>query len=110
MGVVEDHRRRRLVQFARFDAHQPVFHVVDAADAMLAAELVQPLISGTPSRCLPSSATGMPCSNSISRYSGSFGAFAGSTVQAKASAGGSSHGSSSTPASQLRPHWFWSML
>ena len=37
------------------------------------------------------------------------GASAGSTVQAKASAGGATHGSSRTPVSQERPHMLTSM-
>ncbi len=42
MGLVQDHRRRRLVQLARLDADQPVLDVIDPADAVLAAELVEP--------------------------------------------------------------------
>src|SRR5262249_54092128 len=46
MGVVENHRRRRLVQLTRLDADQPVLDVVDPADAVFAAELVQTLDQG----------------------------------------------------------------
>ena len=40
---VQDHRRRRLVDLARLDTDEAVLDLVDAADAVLAADLVEPL-------------------------------------------------------------------
>ena len=50
-------------------------------------------------RRFPSTATGMPCSKSISTYVASSGAFIGSVVRRNMSAGGSDHGSSRMPPS-----------
>ena len=43
MGCMEGDGGGGLVELAALDAHEPILDVVDAADAMLAAELVQAL-------------------------------------------------------------------
>ena len=43
MGGVQDYGGGAFVDFAGFDAYQPVFYVVDAADAVLSAEGVEVL-------------------------------------------------------------------
>ena len=43
MGRVQDHRRGRLVDLAALDADEAVLDVVDPADAVRAAQVVQPL-------------------------------------------------------------------
>ena len=66
-------------------------------------------IMSTGSISCPSTATGTPPLNVMSRYVGSWGR-SSVRVQMKASEGGSVKGSSSTPPSMARPHRFWSML
>ena len=66
-------------------------------------------MSSTSPIFLPSSATGLPFSKLTTTCCGSSGASLGSTTNWKASAGGATHGSSSTPHSLLRPHRFSSM-
>ena len=43
VGRVQDHRRGRLVDLAALDADEAVLDVVDPADAVRAAQVVQPL-------------------------------------------------------------------
>jgi hypothetical protein len=53
VGSVEDHRSRRLVDLPALDADEPVFDVVDAPDAVQAAEVVQPLDELDRAKLLP---------------------------------------------------------
>ena len=66
MGGVQDGRRRRLVDLAALDPDEAVLDVVDPADAVGAAQVVEALDERrpAPSRS-PSRATGMPPSKSI---------------------------------------------
>src|SRR5437773_12350689 len=41
MGLMENNRCRGFIEFARFDPHQPIHHMVDAAHAVFTADLVQ---------------------------------------------------------------------
>ena len=67
MGLVQDHRRRGLVHLARLDADQPILDVIDPADAVLAAELVELFDQRHAVQSFGRSRpTGLPCSNSIS--------------------------------------------
>src|SRR5207244_3650468 len=43
MSAVKDDPGRSLVQLPRLDAHQAILHMIDAADAMFAAQFIEPL-------------------------------------------------------------------
>ena len=66
-------------------------------------------MSSTMPMATPSSATGLPFSKLTTTVCGSSGASATDLTNWKASSGGATHGSSSTPHSLLRPHMFSSI-
>ena len=104
MSVVEDRRRGRLVDLAALDADQPVLDVIDPPDAVRAAQVVEALDELDRRRAAPRRARpGCRLRTSMTISTGS-GASAGATVHSYASAGGVTHGSSSTPVSHDRPH------
>ena len=104
MRGVQDRRGRRLVDLAALDADQPILDVVDPPDAVRAAERMDPLDELDRAQPLAVERDRDPAFEVDAATSTGAGASAAATVHSYASAGGVTHGSSSTPVSHERPH------
>ena len=83
--------------------------MVNAADAVPAGQLVDPLDQGDAVHLAPVDSHGNALLKADLDISGLSGVFSTGLTQMKASSGGSAQGSSMTPHSMLRPQRFWSM-